>query len=195
VLRPLAGRPRFPPIEYDPPEHIHWRKLFAQALNPATARVHRRYTVEMHAAAGLMWEVLRDPRLKRRLIDDPAPMPAAIEESLRLHTPCFGLYRTTTQGVTVGGVEIPSGSSVLLMWAAANRDPKVFPEPHRFVLDRDARRTRVMSFGFGIHACMGQPLARMEMRVALSELFTRLPNVERSNPTACATSSPARRRR
>jgi cytochrome P450 len=126
----------------------------------------------------LLWEVLRAPAVKQRLIDDRSLIPAAIEESMRLHTPFFGLYRTVTKDVTVGGVEIPAGSAVLLMWAAANRDPKVFPNPDEFDLDREIGRNRLMTFGFGIHACMGQPLARMEMQVALQELLSRLPAVE-----------------
>jgi cytochrome P450 len=305
VLRPFAERPQFPPIEYDPPEHTKWRKLFAEALNPETPKLHedavredtiglieelrqkrefdlqadfaeqipllalchvigfdkdkradvRRYTVELHASAGdpergakafmafaefgakevyarledprddfltqlahaqldgrplsppelgatmnsflnaghgttvsgltsLLWEVLKDPDLKRRLSDDPSLIPAAIEESMRLHTPFFGLYRMITKDVTVGGVEIPSGSSVLVMWAAANRDPKVFPNPDQFDLDREIGRNRLMTFGFGIHACMGQPMARMEMKVALEELLARLPEVELVDPDA-----------
>jgi cytochrome P450 len=305
VLRPLVERPRFPPIEYDPPEHTAWRKLFAEALNPDTPKLHeaavredvdrlldelagrdtidlqedfaeqipllalchvigfdkdkraevRRHTVEMHASAGdpekgvaafmafaefgaqevyarledprddfltklaraeidgrplsppelgatmnsflnaghgttvsgltsLLWEVLRAPDIRRRLVEDPSLIPAAVEESMRLHTPFFGLYRTTTKDVTVGGVDIPTGSSILVMWAAANRDPKVFPDPDAFDLDRELGRNRLMTFGFGIHACMGQPMARMEMQVALGALLRRFPDIELVNPDA-----------
>jgi cytochrome P450 len=69
-----------------------------------------------------------------------------------------------------------------MMWAAANRDPKVFPTPNEFDLDREVGRNRLMTFGFGIHACMGQPMARMEMNVALGELLARLPDVELVDP-------------
>jgi cytochrome P450 len=132
----------------------------------------------------LLWEVLRAPALKQRLIDEPSLIPAAIEESMRLHTPFFGLYRSVTRDVTVSGVDIAAGSAVLLMWAAANRDPKVFENPDEFDLDRQLGRNRLMTFGFGIHACMGQPLARMEMRLALSELLARMPDLELAQPEA-----------
>jgi len=103
---------------------------------------------------------------------------------MRLHTPFFGIYRMTTRDVTVGGVDIPAGSSVQLMWAAANRDPKVFRDPDTFDLDRDLGSNRLLTFGFGIHACMGQPMARMEMNVALGTLLRRLPDIELIAPDA-----------
>ena len=69
-----------------------------------------------------------------------------------------------------------------MMWAAANRDPKVFPNPDDFDLDREIAAKRLMTFGFGIHACMGQPLARMEMQAALGALLERFPQIELIDP-------------
>jgi cytochrome P450 len=150
----------------------------------------------------LLYEVYSRPEVKQRLIDDPSLIPAAVEESMRLHTPFFGLYRRATKDVTVGGVEIAEGDSIQMCWAAANRDPKVFENPDDFDLDRQPGRKRLMTFGFGIHACMGQPTARMEMHVALEELLARVPDIELSDPagvrhefagseTALITSLPA----
>jgi cytochrome P450 len=130
----------------------------------------------------LLYEVYSRPEVKQRLIDDPSLIPAAVEESMRLHTPFFGLYRRATKDVTVGGVEIAEGDSIQMCWAAANRDPKVFENPDDFDLDRQPGRKRLMTFGFGIHACMGQPTARMEMHVALEELLARVPDIELSDP-------------
>ncbi|MCW2997855.1 MAG: cytochrome [Solirubrobacterales bacterium] len=132
----------------------------------------------------LLYEVYSRPEVKQRLIDDPSLIPAAVEESMRLHTPFFGLYRRATRDVTVGGVEIAEGDSVQMCWAAANRDPKVFENPDEFDLDRPLGRKRLMTFGFGIHVCMGQPTARMEMHVALEELLKRVPEIELDDPAA-----------
>lgn len=132
----------------------------------------------------LLYEVYSRPDVKQRLIDDPSLIPAAVEESMRLHTPFFGLYRRATKDVTVGGVEIAEGDAIQMCWAAANRDPKVFENPDDFDLDRKPGRKRLMTFGFGIHACMGQPTARMEMHVALEELLTRMPDIELDDPAA-----------
>lgn len=151
----------------------------------------------------LLYEVWTRPEVKQRLIDDPSLIPAAVEESMRLHTPFFGLYRRATKDVTVGGVDIKEGDSIQMCWAAANRDPKVFENPDAFDLDRPLGRKRLMTFGFGVHACMGQPTARMEMHVALEELLKRVPEIELTAPeaarhqfagseTALITSLPAR---
>jgi cytochrome P450 len=125
----------------------------------------------------LIHEVYTRPELKERLIQDPTLIPTAVEESMRLHTPFFGLYRTVAKPVTVSGVDLKEGDSCLMMWASANRDPKVFENPDEFRLDR-AGRKRLMTFGFGVHACMGQPTARMQMQVALEELLTRAEGLE-----------------
>jgi cytochrome P450 len=323
VLRPLAERPSFPPLEYDPPEQRLWRDLFAPALNHRTGNqqrestrkivvdtiaklreqgdfdvVHdfseevalftlcnilgfdhslrsevRRYTIEMHAAAGdpqagaaaflafaefgigevmkrkqdprddyltflanaeidgrplsppeigaamnsllnaghgttvagltsLVHEVWSRPDVKQELIDDPALIPTAIDESMRLHPPFFGLYRQVNKPVTVNGVDLEPGDSCLMNWAAANRDPKVFEAPDEFRLHRPGRK-KLLSFGFGPHACQGRAAAQMQMEVALEELLTRVPDMELINPesiqyvwggseTAAITSLPAR---
>jgi cytochrome P450 len=106
---------------------------------------------------------------------DPARIPAAVEEALRLRPPFFGFFRRTTEDTGVAGVDIPAGGDVYMSWAAANRDPKMFENPERFRLDR--RRNRHLSFGFGVHTCPGAPLARMELRVLIEELFRRLPDL------------------
>ena len=133
----------------------------------------------------LLWEIYRNPELKQSLIDDQSLIPTAVEESMRLHTPFFGLYRMATKDATLpSGEEIKEGESALMCWGAANRDPKVFPDPDEFKLDRDYGRNRLMTFGWGPHACMGRPMAQMEMEVAVEELLTRLPNIELTDPDA-----------
>ena len=101
---------------------------------------------------------------------------------MRIHTPFYGFYRRALEDTEISGVTIPAGADMLLCWAAANRDPEVYPEPGEFRLDRNPGRNRHLSFGFGIHACPGQAAAQMEMHVAVTELLRRLPDIELRRP-------------
>jgi cytochrome P450 len=107
---------------------------------------------------------------------DPALLPGAIEEVLRVRTPFPRLARITTADAEVGGVRIPAGQVVLPWLAAANRDGRVFAEPHRFDVHR--RPNPHLTFGHGVHFCLGAPLARLEARVALRLLLERYRDVE-----------------
>jgi cytochrome P450 len=107
---------------------------------------------------------------------EPELWAPAIEEILRLESPAQGLFRTTTRPVELAGVTIPAGARVMVHYGSANRDERQFAEPDRY----DARRhdlSRHLAFGKGIHFCIGAPLARLELRVALPRLINRLPNV------------------
>lgn len=105
-----------------------------------------------------------------QLRDDPAgTAPAVVEEALRLATPTQGMFRVVTRDTEVDGVSIPAGSKLVLVYAAANRDPAIFPEPDSFDLDRANLRDH-LAFGRGIHFCIGAPLARLEATVAVEEL-------------------------
>jgi cytochrome P450 len=126
--------------------------------------------------ASMFYEVLSRPVIRDQLIADPSLISPAVEEVLRLHPPVMGLYRRTSEAVTVQGVEIAGGSDVMLCYAAGNRDPKVFDEPNEFRLDR--KRNRHLTFGFGTHSCLGAPVARLEMRLGLAEVLRRLPDIE-----------------
>jgi cytochrome P450 len=101
-----------------------------------------------------------------------------VEELLRLQPPIRGLFRTTSEPVVVAGTEIPPGAKVDLLFAAANRDPREWDHPDEVQLDRDAAQARRhLSFGGGPHACVGAPLARLELQIALPLLFQRLPGL------------------
>ncbi|GGG27046.1 cytochrome P450 [Rhodococcoides trifolii] len=126
--------------------------------------------------SSLIYEVFSRPDVRDRLIADPDLVPVAVEEALRLRPPFFGFFRRATLDSTVAGVDIPAGADVYLGWAAANRDPAVFECPAEFRLDRG--RNRHLAFGAGLHTCPGAPLARMELRVCLEELLSRLPDLE-----------------
>jgi cytochrome P450 len=107
---------------------------------------------------------------------DPTLLPAAIEEVLRVRTPFPRLGRVARVDTEVGGVRIPAGQVVLPWLAAANRDERVFTDPHRFDVHR--RPNPHLTFGHGIHFCLGAPLARLEARVALRLLLERYRDVE-----------------
>lgn len=116
------------------------------------------------------------PEDRDRLIQDRALIPAAVEEFLRYEAPVVGLCRTATRDVEVRGRQIAAGEKVLLLWASANRDPDDFPDPDRCIIDRTPNRH--VSFGVGIHRCLGSNLGRLEFRVALEEVLRRMPGYE-----------------
>jgi cytochrome P450 len=112
------------------------------------------------------------PDLQDRLRFDPALIPAFVEEALRLEPPFRGHYRRVTQDTELAGTAIPAGAHIVLMWPAANRDPLVFDDPDHVHLDRPNPRNH-FTFGWGIHLCVGAPLARIEARVAFETLLAR----------------------
>jgi cytochrome P450 len=109
--------------------------------------------------------------LQQTLRDDPSLVPAAVEEILRVDDPLVANRRTTTREVEIGGRTIPAGASLSLMWIAANRDSRAFSNAEEVRLDRSTDDGLV--WGQGIHVCLGAPMARLEMRVALEELLSR----------------------
>jgi cytochrome P450 len=112
----------------------------------------------------------RDPALQARLRADPALVPAATEEFLRLYTPYRGFARTSVSGAEFGGRRIAPGEPIALAYASANRDEAVFAEPDRFVLDRPNIGEH-LAFGGGPHRCAGMAMARLELQIALRELL------------------------
>jgi cytochrome P450 len=107
----------------------------------------------------------------------PGLLEPAVEEVLRFRSPVQTVFRYTRRDVRVGDETIPAGAMVLLMLGAANRDPARFDRPDRFDIARDPNPH--VGFGHGIHYCIGAPLARLEARVALEELYRRVERVER----------------
>jgi len=110
--------------------------------------------------------------LQHQLRAKPELVPTFIEEALRLESPFRFLMRYTPLDTSLGGVDIPAGTTVLLSWGAANRDAKQFDKPNEVLLDRPAPRHH-LAFGRGIHHCVGAPLARLEARVVLTKLLER----------------------
>jgi cytochrome P450 len=113
--------------------------------------------------------------------DDPKLVASAVEELLRyLHITHLGRRRAVTEDMEIGGQVIKAGEGVIMVNEIANRDPAVFPDPDTLDITRDARRH--VAFGFGVHQCLGQPLARMELQVVYGTLFRRIPTLK----PACA---------
>jgi cytochrome P450 len=124
---------------------------------------------------------------RERLRDDPVMIPAAIEEILRYEAPVTHQARMTTRDVEILGTTIPAGKKVLLMYASGNRDEETFADADRFDPTRAAGRH--LSFGEGIHFCLGAPLARLEARVALEEVLRRIPDYRVSGPVEWSMAS------
>ena len=116
----------------------------------------------------------RMPEVRKQLIENPSLLPSAVDEILRFDSPVQGLSRVVRRDVEMHGQKIPEGSRVHLLYAAANRDPRVFPDPDRF--DPARSPNNHLAFGFGIHFCLGASLARMELQVGLEELLRRAPD-------------------
>jgi len=118
-----------------------------------------------------------NPGVWDELRADPALIPGAIEEVLRLRSPFVQVGRATVRAVEVGGVEVPADALVLPWLLSANRDPAAHREPDRFDLRRGLGGGAQLAFGHGVHFCLGAPLARLEGRVALEELTGRFHGV------------------
>ncbi|MGW1996274.1 cytochrome P450 [Embleya sp. NPDC001921] len=110
-----------------------------------------------------------DARLQERVRADDALVAALVEEAVRLESPFRGHFRVTTRATELGGVHLPEGARLMLLWGAANRDAAAFPRPDTLDLDRPAAKAHT-SFGRGIHFCVGAHLARLETTVALRAL-------------------------
>jgi len=116
----------------------------------------------------------RHPDQRRRLVEDPSLIPAAIEELLRHQTPVMVVPRIIAQPITLRGVDLEPGDLVMLVLGAANGDEAEFAEPHEVDFTRDTNRH--LAFGGGHHLCLGAHLARLELRVALEEFHRKIPN-------------------
>jgi cytochrome P450 len=111
---------------------------------------------------------------RQGLLDDPAKMLAFINESLRYDAPVLGLARTVRQSVDIRGAQLQPGDRVLLLWGSGNRDADRFADPDAF--DPDRKETGSLTFGYGRHRCLGDHLAKLEIRVVVEEVLEHMPN-------------------
>ncbi|MBJ7340553.1 cytochrome P450 [Mycolicibacterium sp.] len=123
------------------------------------------------------WILATNPIVQSQVREQPALLGAFLEEVLRYEPPFRGHYRHVVHDTELGGVALPAGSRLLLMWGAANRDPAHFDDPGEFRLDRPAGKGH-LTFGKGAHFCVGAALARLEATVVLRHLLERTTLVE-----------------
>ncbi len=132
----------------------------------------------MYFGANVMDALLDHPEEVRAVRADRGLIGAFLDETLRLTGPPQRLFRIATCDVQVGEAQIREGDWVALFFAAANHDPDVFPEPHEFRLDRP-NSGKHLTYGIGIHYCLGAPLATLEMECLVEAIFDRFPRMER----------------
>ncbi len=125
--------------------------------------------------------LLSDRRQWDAFRDDPALAPAVVQETLRFETPTQQYRRVAQEELEIGGVVLPVDSQLAILAGAANRDPRVYPDPERFDITRPPSR-ELLSFSLGIHFCLGAALARLEGEVALAAVARRLPDLRPIGP-------------
>jgi cytochrome P450 len=152
------------------------RSIEAGALGKTEGRaiLHTLLAAGGESTSSLLGNAVRiladDQTLQQTLRKQPELIPNFIEEVLRVESPFRYHLRSVPKNTTLGGVDIPAGATVLLFWGAANRDPVLFTKPDEIDLDRPRAH---MTFGRGIHTCLGAPLARLEGKIVLQKLLQR----------------------
>jgi cholest-4-en-3-one 26-monooxygenase len=128
-----------------------------------------------HVITGGLYQLLTDRRRWDALLADRSRLPGAVEEMLRWVSPIKNMARTATRDVELRGRQIREGQKVLLLYPSANRDEDQFPDPFAFDIERAPNEH--VAFGFGKHFCLGNSLARLELRVLFEQLLDRLPGI------------------
>jgi cytochrome P450 len=130
----------------------------------------------VNVTANGWWTLFRHPEALAALRSDPSLVPSAVEELMRWDTPLQLFERWALEDVDLHGRTVPRGAEFGLIFGSANRDPRVFPEPDAFRVDRDPNPH--LTFGAGIHFCLGAPLARIELQTSFGTLLRRMPDLE-----------------
>jgi cytochrome P450 len=131
----------------------------------------------VNSLSTMLFHILSEPSLKQRLIADPSLIPATVEEALRYEAPVMSMARTVVQETQLSGHTFCPGERVLLAFISANHDDEVFADPDAFDIAR-ANNTSHLAFGTGTHKCLGEHLARAEMRVVAEEVLRLMPDIE-----------------
>jgi len=134
----------------------------------------------VNGIGSMLWLLGAHPEVKERLIADPALIPQMVEEILRLEAPVSMLGRTAAEDLQIDGVQIHKGEMVGLVYGAANLDPATYPEPGKFDIDREGAPH--LAFGYGPHRCVGEHLARAEMRIVAERVLARIPDYRLTEP-------------
>jgi cytochrome P450 len=129
-----------------------------------------------YAMTSLLYHLLSQPSRWKRVVEDPACIPAMVEEALRIEPPMLGFWRYVARDTCFAGVELKAGDRVYWLNTSANHDADAFERPDEF--DPDAKRALpALTFGFGAHYCLGAQLAKLELQLLLEQLRVRMPNL------------------
>lgn len=153
-------------------EYLNRRQMMGYYIIAATAG----HDTTSNTTAGAMWALAERSHLLAEMQADPTKVAAFVEESIRWTVPVKHFMRSATQDCELAGQAIREGDWMMLAYQSANRDEAVFADPFEFRLDREPNRQ--IAFGYGAHVCLGQHLARLEMRVLWEELLPHLKSVE-----------------
>ena len=162
---------------------VHDRLSEDELLDTCSLILLAGYETTVRLLGNGLFTLLRHPDQLELLRQRPTLLPHAIEEMLRYESPVQqAIMRVTTEPVEIGGRRIEAGQMLSAVIGAANRDPAQFPNPDRFDITREPNRH--LAFGFGIHFCLGAPLARAEARVGFARLFEQMPALRLVKPEA-----------
>ena len=153
-------------------DYLNHRQLMGYYIIAATAG----HDTTSNTTAGAMWALAERPQLLRQMQDNPEAINAFVEESIRWEVPVKHFMRSAVSDCEIGGQQIRAGDWLMLSYQSGNRDESVWADPFEFRMDRE--QNPQIAFGYGVHVCLGQHLARMEMRILWEELFKRLKSVE-----------------
>jgi cytochrome P450 len=126
---------------------------------------------------GSLYALSQNPDQYQKLRENPALIPSMVSESIRWQTPLAHMRRTATRDIEFGGQHIRQGDKVVMWYVSGNRDEEVIANPNAYIIDRERPRNH-MSFGYGVHRCLGNRLAEMQLRVVWEEILRRFPVIE-----------------
>jgi cytochrome P450 len=153
-------------------EYLNHRQMMGYYIIAATAG----HDTTSNTTAGAMWALAERPELLAAMQADPDLINAFVEESIRWEAPVKHFMRSAVADCEIAGEQIRAGDWLMLSYQSGNRDETIWEDPFEFRIDRGANPQ--IAFGYGVHVCLGQHLARMEMRILWEELFKRLKSVE-----------------
>jgi cytochrome P450 len=119
----------------------------------------------------------QNPDQKKKLYENPELIPSMVSETIRWQTPLAHMRRTLTQDFELGGKQMKKGEKVIMWYVSGNRDEEVIENPNAYIIDRERPRQH-MSFGFGIHRCVGNRLAELQLKILWEEILKRFPSIE-----------------
>jgi cytochrome P450 len=134
-----------------------------------------------NSMTGGLYALSQHPEQYRKLRDDPSLIPGMVSEIIRYVTPVIHMRRTAKEDTELGGKQIKKGDKVVIWYVSGNRDPDAIEDPDNFIIDR-ARPRQHMSFGYGIHRCVGNRLAELQLRILWEEIMQRYPVIEVMGP-------------